>query len=125
MPDYYQQSQVTGTSYRRCNRVEISNELGHVPRVRFAEETITVLPDRTLHEPTEDRPTGISVPVDPTRVIAERDRATGALTGRTMTYGELAQWVSSAYLLEAFDEDAKQAEAARIAAEAAVEGAAP
>lgn len=120
MPDYREKVS-QATTWRRAFRVEIHNPLPGmgVPFVEFREDDVTQLADgRTVTTPA---PTASPLlkRFDPELgVFALRNPQTGALTGKTMTHGELYAILHSLYIHEALERDARDAAAAAAAAAA-------
>jgi len=85
-PDY-RQSNVTGQKWRRSCHGEFDNAFGRTPWIRYDWEDRVALGDGT----TIATPAGSTLREfnDPAAVLALRDPQTGALTGQTITHGEL------------------------------------
>lgn len=82
----YQESTVSGQSWKRCNRVVIGNDYQQTPQIDFQTEIITVLAEgKQFREGSGGKHTAF----DPAAIIPLRDPETGALTGATTTQGEL------------------------------------
>lgn len=105
MADYQEQT-ISGamTQYTRCPSITMQNPRGDLSaaNVRFDEEVVKTLPDGEVI--TSSGP-GITVPFKPDDVIALRDPATWALTGATITAGELYALLASAYWHYATERD--------------------
>ncbi|MBP6733629.1 MAG: hypothetical protein KA142_02860 [Chromatiaceae bacterium] len=105
MADYQEQT-ISGamTQYTRCPSITMQNPRGDMSacNVRFDEEIVKTLPDGEVI--TSSGP-GITVPFNPADVISLRDPATWALTGETITSGELYALLASAYWHYATERD--------------------
>lgn len=100
----YQESTVTGTSWKRCNRIVIGNDYNQTPVIDFQEEVITALSeDKQFREGAG----GLHTQFDPAAVIALRDPETGELTGGTMTQAEIYVALWSLYMGLALERDAQ------------------
>ena len=85
-PDY-RQSAVTGTKWRRSCHGEFDNAYGRTPWIRFDWEDRVLLADAsTIGTPAGSTQREFS---DPRATLALRNPETGALTGQTITHGEL------------------------------------
>lgn len=112
MPDY-KQSTVAGTTWQRCRQVVLDNPLGVVPTIRFDEQEVLAIEGRAVEI---KRPMGaLSLPFEPSKPIALRDPATGALTGETSSYGAAYVLIYSAYMAAAEARDAALAPPAQPA----------
>lgn len=100
MPDY-KQSDISGTTWQRCYQVVLDNPLGGVPTVRFDEQEVLSIDGREMRRPRGT----LSLPYDPTRVIALRNPATGELTGESTTYAQAYELIYSAYITAALARD--------------------
>lgn len=105
MADYQEQS-ITGqmTQYTRCPVITIQNPRTDPSAInaRFEEEIVKILPDgEVISSPGN----GITVPFNPADVITLRDTTTWALTGETITAGELYALLASAYWHYATERD--------------------
>lgn len=102
----YQESSISGAmkQYTRCPSITMQNPRGDMSacNVRFDEEIVKTLPDGEVI--TSSGP-GITVPFNPADVIALRDTTTWALTGETITSGELYALLASAYWHYAAERD--------------------
>ena len=103
MPDY-KQSTVSGTTWQRCRQVVLDNPLGVVPTIRFDEQEVLAIDGRAIE--IKRSAGSLSLPFDPSRSIALRDPATGALTGDTSSYGAAYMLIYSAYMAAAEARDA-------------------
>jgi len=90
----YQETQVTGTKWQRCNQVLINNPYNTTPAVAFKEETVVVLDSGVFIQSQS----GLACDFDPQGVINLRDPATGALTGQTMSQQDVYVALYSMYL---------------------------
>lgn len=97
----YQEQTISGSEYVRCNEILISNPLGLTPTVRFSEEKITLLSNRTLSDPGA----GIQVSFDPSKTFPVLNPMTGEATGDTSSWGAIYTLVYSAYVSEALTRD--------------------
>jgi len=107
-PDY-RQSNVTGSKWRRSCHGEFDNGYGKVPWIRYDWEDRVQLADGT----TIGTPAGSTLREfnDPAAVLALRDPQTGALTGQTITHGELYAILWSLAMESAALQDASDAAA--------------
>lgn len=97
----YQEQSITGSEYVRCNEINIYNPLGLTPTIKFFEEKITLLTNRTLSDPGA----GIVVTFDPNKTFAVLDPTTGNPTGITSSWGDIYALIYSAYIGEALVRD--------------------
>lgn len=104
MPDY-KQSDISGTTWQRCYQVVLDNPLGGVPTVRFDEQEVLSIDGREMRRPRGT----LSLPYDPTRVIALRNPETGELTGESTTYAQAYELIYSAYITAGMARDAAAA----------------
>lgn len=102
MSNLYQETQVTGSRYRRAKYVNINNSKGQVPQISFEEERITVLDDgKSFSESVGS----LSTAFDATSIIPLLDPETGEDTGNTMTQAEVFQALYSLYFKLAAERD--------------------
>lgn len=102
MANLYQETQVTGSRYRRAKTVNINNTKGQTPEISFEEERITVLDDgKTFSENVGV----LSASFDPSGVINLLDPITGENTGTTITQAEVFQALYSFYFQLASERD--------------------
>ena len=99
----YNESNVTGSEYTRCNGIRITNPIGMTPSVVFSEERATLLTGRTMTEQAGE----ISLAFDPSKVITLVNPETLEPTGQTTTYGAVYGILFSAYLNAAQERDAQ------------------
>lgn len=97
----YQETQVTGTKWQRCNQVLLNNPHNGQRSIEMREETIVTL-DGSLFSQTVP---GMKFDFNPTDLIQLRDPATGALTGSTMSMMDMYVAVGSLYLQKAAERD--------------------
>jgi hypothetical protein len=106
MTTLYEPSTITGTvsTWKRANRIEITNPAGGIPSAMFSEEIATLMPD------------GITIITQPSTTICDSatdmtvsfnliDPSTGSTVG-TMTYEQLYGAMYSLYLALAAARDA-------------------
>ncbi len=113
MPDY-RESTAPATTWRRAHRVEIYNPMPGqgVPFVEFREEDAIKVGERIITTPAPNA-SSLLKRFDPVAgAFPLRDPKTGALTGATMTHGELYAILHSLYIHEALERDARDAAAA-------------
>lgn len=102
MPNYAPNDN-PGHAWLRPGSIIVSNPESAEAVLQFNEEEVTALGGGKALT----RPYGpLVAPVDAERAIQLVDRATGLLTGQTMTLGEILAAVHSAYLAIAADRDA-------------------
>jgi hypothetical protein len=95
-----------GRAWLRPSSVILSHPASDSPVLQFNEEEVTALGGgKALAKPYGP----LVAPVDPERVVPLVDRATGLLSGQTMTLGEILAAVHSAYVAIAKDRDAPAA----------------
>ena len=103
----YKQTDVTGSSWVRCNTITIKNPLKTTERiglgginpiikeVYFQEEEVIVLSDdKTIITPSGS----ISTPYIPENTISILDPTTGQATGATITHADLYKILYSLYI---------------------------
>lgn len=100
----YKESNIAGTSWQRCNEVQIFNTRGAVPKVKFYEEQIIVLEGSGEIRQAVG---SIEVGFDPAKVVPILNPETGDGTGQTITYAEAYAILYSAYLAAAKERDAQ------------------
>lgn len=104
----YKETQVNGSTYRRCNHISIENPLDKVGKIFFGEEDVVVT--------TTGRSTvtvaGCSMPVNMAGVLELYDPNTGLPVGKTITQAEAYSMLYSVYMNAAKlrDEDADKTE---------------
>lgn len=106
MPDY-NETEVKGKRWTRCNVVHIGNPYQGAPTVTFAEENIVEVGQDTFRQQTGQ----LHFPFDPEAVIELRDPRTGELTGQTTTGAAVYTALYSYYIQSARKRD-EEAEAA-------------
>jgi hypothetical protein len=104
----YQQQNITGEEYTRCNVITIVNPLNKTPSIQFNEERITVLSDRVLETPIGQ----ITIAFDASKEIVLLNPQTGEPVGKSITHLDLYVALYSAYIASATARDAAQAEEA-------------
>ena len=100
MPDY-KASDIAGTTWQRCRQVVIDNPVGGTPTVRFDEQEILAIDGREIKRPAGT----LALAFDAARSIPLRDPVTGALTGKTTSYGDAYVLLYSAYIAAALARD--------------------
>lgn len=103
MPDY-QETQVTGTKWQRCNQVVLDNPYNGQRSIEMREETVATLDGSVFSQTVQ----GMKFNFDPSDLIQLRDPATGVLTGSTMSMMDMYVAVWSLYLQKAAERDAVQ-----------------
>jgi hypothetical protein len=99
----YNQTDVSGKSWQRCNQVLISNPRHGAPMVRLSEEVIVVAGDKEFAESLP----GIHFEFDPNIVIQMRNPETGeVIPGATMTGLQVYAAMFSLYIQKAQERDA-------------------
>lgn len=102
MSNLYQETNITGTEYRRAKRVEIENQRAVTPIINFVEELVTVLDNgRSMSVDVGN----LSSTFDPADIIELLDPETGEMTGGTMTQGQVFQALYSFYMKLATERD--------------------
>lgn len=96
----YKEAEVVGTKHTRARYIGLVNEYGKEAVVNFHEEVVHNLGDTKIHKDVGV----ISVQIDMSKVITDED-------GNTCTYADLYKWIAIAYLAEAADRDARDAQA--------------
>ncbi len=101
----YKESTVVGTSYVRCNRVQIVNKLNQTPWVVFGEEKVITTEDGSVTLPTSGTAecTKLFDPIGGS--IALLDPETDTPTGETVSHAKLYQILYSLYLETAQERD--------------------
>lgn len=103
MPDY-QETQVAGTKWQRCNQVVLNNPYSGTPTIEMKEETIATF-DGNIFSQTKS---GLAFNFDPSGVIALRNPQTGELTGDTTSQGAVYVAIYSLYVQAAMERDVAQ-----------------
>jgi hypothetical protein len=99
----YNETNLTGKSWQRCNQVMIGNPRSGVPMVRLSEEVIANVGEREFAESLP----GIQFEFDPSIVIHLRNPQTGELIeGATMTGTQVYIALYSLYIQKAQERDA-------------------
>lgn len=93
----YNETEVNGTQYTRCNRIQLMNPLGDRQVAIFDEETVFQVSDDQQIKQSNGT---LTVVVDHEKIVTHYE------TGDTMTLGGLYKWLASAYLQEALERDA-------------------
>ena len=105
MPDY-NETQISGTSWQRCNQVLITNPRHGAPTISLSEETIFLAGQKELSESLP----GIRFTFDPNIIIQMRNPETGEeIAGVTMTGAEVYAVMFSLYIQKAIERDAQNA----------------
>lgn len=98
----YKETEVTGTSWQRCDAVTISNPRNAVPTVRMSEEIIANLGGNEFSKTAQ----GLAFAFDPSIVIPLLNPVTGLSTGSSMTGMDVYVALYSLYILKAAARDA-------------------
>jgi hypothetical protein len=99
----YQESTVTGTTWKRCNKIEIRNPYQGAKLAIFLEEELTSLANgKIIQEPSTNIQESFS---DPAKVVELVDPTTGASLGNTVTYQEIYVILHSLYMQLANERD--------------------
>lgn len=106
MADYKSQN-ITGQSWQRCCRVEISNPKGGIPQVNFVEEKIVDTGSGYITQPIVNLLDLCSATFSATGEFPLVDTETLLPTGQTMTHGQLYQALFSLYMDTATKRDAQ------------------
>ena len=101
MPSNYQESQVSGTTWRRARRVVIDNPFQGQPQVIFAEEKIAMLDGEVIKSALGT----LTLDFDPEKTIDLLNPQTGEPVGASMNYGEIYAIIFSAYMAAANERD--------------------
>lgn len=101
----YQETQVDGIQWQRCNAVHIQNTYGRTPSITLQEEKLTQVGGQTFQQGAG----GFNFDFNPAEVIELRDPNTGALTGGTMTMADMYVALWSLYMGKALARDAANA----------------
>lgn len=103
MPDY-QAGIISGSKWKRANRIILDNPLNGIPTALFVEEEVINLdnPDPPITRFVGNISTAFT---DPSVEIPLRDTTTWELTGQITTYGALYQALASVYWKLATDRD--------------------
>lgn len=104
----YQETQVTGTKWQRCNQVLLNNPHNAQRSIEMREEEIVILGDNVFCQTVP----GMKFDFNPQDTFELRDPATGNVTGATMSMGEMYVAVWSLYMQKAMERD--QAAAAPV-----------
>lgn len=101
MPDY-KETAVTGTQWKRCDSVTISNPYGGTPTIRLGEEDRANVGGAQFSKTAA----GITFDFDPAIVIQLRDPFTGdVIPGATMTGAQMYAALYSLYIQKALERD--------------------
>lgn len=104
MPNY-QESQVDGIKWRRCERIEIQNPSApDVPRIFFHEQDVISVDGQTMRV-GQSMPSSVFVEYNPTATIDIYDPETLEPTGETVTHAQLYALLFSAYMTNAVARD--------------------
>lgn len=104
MPNY-QESQVGGIKWRRCERIEIQNPSApEVPRIFFHEQDVISV-DGAIMRVGPAMPSSVHVQYNPTATIDIYDPETLEPTGETVTHAQLYGLLFSAYMTSAVARD--------------------
>jgi len=101
----YQQTDVIGTSWVRCEGITIRNPYQQAAEIFFIEERLTTAGSNVIHEQAGS----CSSVYAPDGIIELRDPATGIPTGESITHDELYVIMYSAYMQSALKRDADAA----------------
>jgi len=102
MPEY-RQTAVSGTMRRRSNVVQISNELGATPSIRFVEEDVVDLNGVTVKTPVGGV---VETFTNPTETFPLVNPVDNTLLGSTVAYQDAYVLMYSLYLYVAGKRDA-------------------
>lgn len=107
MPDY-QASDLVGSKYRRWSRINIDYPMTGTPSATILEEEVLNIGEA---EPIRRPVANLSISLsDPTKAVPLRDPTNEwALTGTTITMGELFAAIGSACWQAALERDAREA----------------
>lgn len=109
MTNLYRPGQITGQSYMRTNRIEITNKAAHLPpSVVFHEERVIEGPNGVMTRIPEGQ---CHLEYDPAAEIPLLNPLTGEASGQMLTMDELHAIVYSVYLYAAKARDAAQEDA--------------
>lgn len=101
----YQESEVTGTKYRRCYKIEIFNHRNEIPSIIFSEEDIYYLSNSQSISNTSGN---LIVEFDPNKEIQMIDLETlEPIEGQNKTFAEIYHILFSAYINSAKERDLK------------------
>lgn len=99
----YQESTVTGTTWKRCNKIEVRNPYQGQKLAIFLEEEITSLANgRLLQEPTTNIQEAFS---DPAKIVDLINPETGESLNNSVTYQEIYIILHSLYMKLATERD--------------------
>lgn len=105
MPNY-QESQVDGTKWRRCERIEIANPSApETPRITFFERDVIGIDGNVVGVAGNAPNAALSVQYDQNAVIDLYDPETLEPTGQTITHAQLYVMLFSAYMTTAVARD--------------------
>lgn len=93
----YNETEVNGTQYTRCNRIQLINPLGDRQVAIFDEETVFQVSEDQQIKRSDG---ALTIVVDHEKTVTHYE------TGDTMTLGDLYKWLASAYLQAAMERDA-------------------
>ena len=97
----YKQTDVTGSSWVRCNSINIRNYYGISPIIEFSEEEIFELGDTRISKPytrTASLMPILHIQYDPTATVNIYNPDTLEPTGQTITHADLYGMLFSAYI---------------------------
>lgn len=98
----YREETLTATAWRRCHDVTMSNPLGGPQLVRFFEQEVAKVGERTIVTPSGY----IEKHFDPTGQFPLLDPATGLPSGQVMSHAALYLALFSLYMQVATERDA-------------------
>jgi hypothetical protein len=101
----YQESNITGTQWRRAHTAVLYNYYGHVPSIQFSEESVLEVEGQAFRKETEV----LAASYNPEGVIALRNPETDELTGQTLSHPEFYAILYSLYRQLADERDTRVA----------------
>lgn len=103
----YQETNVSGTEYRRSRLVQIVNERNKTPHITFVEELVTIIGSNTLSRDVAS----LSDVYDPNGTIELLDPETGLSTNQLISHALIYQALYSLYMKLATDRDTMEEQA--------------
>lgn len=102
----YRQSQVSGTKWRRCCGIDVYNPFGKQGQVNFREQDLVLIDDKAVQIGTGN----IATQVDMKKTFPLINPETGEATDKFVSHAEVYVILYSAYLAEAAERDAREAQ---------------